>query len=319
MDSAELIALYKDMLKIRLFEERVKQEYMQGKIAGMLHLSIGQEAVAVGICSLLAKTDYITSHHRGHGHFIARGADLKKMMAELYGKSTGYCKGKGGSMHIADLDHGHLGANGIVGGGLAIAAGAALALQLKKETGRVVICFFGDGALNIGEFHESLNLAGLWRLPVVFVCENNFYALSTHLKDASSIENIEDRAKAYGMLGLRVDGMDVLAVRDAASKVINCAREEKGPSFLVCDTYRFLGHGRNPDTSSYRSKEEEQEWNARCPVKTFKEKLLNKGIIIPEKTSKIEREILEEVEQSVKYAEDSPFPTIESIEEDIYA
>jgi TPP-dependent pyruvate/acetoin dehydrogenase alpha subunit len=307
------------MWTIRLFEERVRQEYQRQKISGMLHLYIGEEAIAVGVCSQLRPEDYITSNHRGHGHFIAKGADLKRMMAELFGKSTGYCKGKGGSMHIADIDLGSLGANGIVGGGLPIAVGAGLAIRVKGEKGRVVVCFFGDGALNTGEFHESLNLAAVWDLPVVFVCENNLYALSTRLSRVMKIDDVSRRADAYGMPGSRVDGMDVLAVREATAAAVARGRAGEGPSFLVCETYRFGGHGRNPDTRSYRTKEEEAEWKARCPVEGFEQKLLREGVLEAARVAAIRQEILEEVEASVRFAEESPLPGLESIEEDIYA
>ena len=254
-----LISLLRQMLLIRRFEEMVKQLYLSNEVKGMLHLCIGQEAVATGVMSVLRPDEYIVSNHRGHGHFIAKGADIKLMMAELFGKSTGYCKGKGGSMHIADIDFCHLGANGIVAAGLPIAVGAALAFKDIKKTGQIVVCFFGDGALNMGEFHEALNLAGLWKLPVVFVCENNMYAISTHVKNTCAIKDIAKRAESYDMPGVTVDGMDVLAVRAEAEKLVKRARAGKGPSLLVCQTYRFLGHGRNPDCSLYRTKEEEKE------------------------------------------------------------
>lgn len=319
MERHKRIDLYRQMRRIRIFEERVKFEYTHDKIRGMLHLYIGEEAVAVGVCSGLSADDYITSNHRGHGHFIARGADLNRMMAELFGKSTGYCKGKGGSMHIADIDLGHLGANGIVGGGLAIATGAGMAIQLKKQTGRVVVCFFGDGALNKGEFHESLNLAALWNLPVVYVCENNFYALSTSVKRACAVDNVAKRAEGYAMPGVTVDGMDVLAVRKAAERAIRRARNQRGPSLLICNTYRFLGHGRNPDTSSYRTKAEEAEWQVKCPIKVFEAKLCAEGTLTKKLITSIEKQIRREIEEAVQFAEASPFPSIDELEDDVYA
>jgi len=314
-----LINLLRQMLLIRHFEEKIKQLYMNGVVKGMLHLCIGQEAVAVGVMSVLKANEYIVSNHRGHGHFIAKGADIRLMMAELYGKSTGYCKGKGGSMHIADIDLCHLGANGIVGAGLTIAVGAALAFKDIKKTGQIVVCFFGDGALNIGEFHESLNLAGLWKLPVVFVCENNSYAISTHVRDACAIKDIAIRAQSYGMPGITVDGMDVLAVRAEAEKLVKRARAGKGPSLLVCQTYRFLGHGRNPDCSLYRTKEEEKEWKLRCPINTFQARLLEENIIIKETIENMEKEVEQEIDLAVRFAEESPFPVAEDLESDIYA
>lgn len=318
LDNKVLIDLYRQMLLIRKFEEKVKEKYMEGKIFGMLHLYIGEEAVAVGVCSALRKNDYITSNHRGHGHFIAKGGDVKLMMAELYGKSTGYCKGRGGSMHIADIDHYHLGATGIVGEGLPLAAGAALACVLR-ESNQVVVSFFGDGALNTGEFHESLNLASLWKLPVVYICENNFYAISTHLKKACSITNVNKRAESYNMPGVTVDGMDVLTVRNEAEKAINRAREGNGPSFLVCNTYRFLGHGRNPDTTLYRTREEEAKWKKRCPVENFKKKLLSDAIISISDLDKMGNDIKQQIGEAIEFAEKSPYPEIEDIEADIYA
>ncbi|MFH0797748.1 MAG: thiamine pyrophosphate-dependent dehydrogenase E1 component subunit alpha [Candidatus Omnitrophota bacterium] len=314
-----LIELFRQMLLIRRFEEKVKELYMQGKIKGMLHLCIGQEAVAVGVVSVLQVGEYIVSTHRGHGHFIAKGADIRLMMAELFGKKTGYCKGKGGSMHIADIDLGHLGANGIVGESLPIATGAALAFKNIRQTSQIVVCFFGDGALNMGVFHESLNLAGLWKLPVVYICENNLYALSTHVKRACAIENVAKRAESYGMPGVTVDGMDVLAVRNEAEAAVKRARDGKGPSLLICQTYRFLGHGRNPDCRLYRTKEEEEKWKITCPIKIFRNSLLNKNILSENDLGNIENKITQEIDSAVKFAEESPDPVSEDLEADIYA
>ena len=314
-----LINLLRQMTLIRRFEEMIKRLYMEGSIKGMLHLCIGQEGVATGVMSVLKKDEYIVSNHRGHGHFIAKGADLRLMMAELFGKSTGYCRGKGGSMHIADIDLCHLGANGIVGAGLPIAVGAALAFKDIKKTGQIVVCFFGDGALNMGEFHESLNLAGLWNLPVVFVCENNLYAISSHVEKTCAIKDIAKRAESYGMPGTTVDGMDVLGVRAAAEQSVKRARAGQGPSLLVCQTYRFLGHGRNPDCSLYRTKEEENQWQKRCPVCTFKAKLLDEKIITEETFKDMENQIAQEIDLAVKFAEESPYPVAEDLESDIYA
>lgn len=312
------LELYRQMALIRAFEERVRDEYMKGNIRGMLHLYIGEEAVAVGACSTLRPDDYITSTHRGHGHCIAKGADIKLMMAELFGKSTGYCKGKGGSMHIADIGLGNLGANGIVGEGMPIAAGAGIAAQIKG-TNQITLCFFGDGALNIGEFHESLNLAGLWKLPVVYICENNLYALSTLVSRACVTGNIARRAESYCIPGVTVDGMDVLAVRKETETAVKRAREGKGPSLLICNTYRFLGHGRNPDTTLYRTRAEEKEWRERCPVAGFRNKLLTGKIVPDESVETMEKEILAQVDESVRFAEESPYPKVEDIEKDIYA
>jgi len=314
-----LVEMFEQMLLIRRFEEKIKELYMKGVIQGMLHLCIGQEAVAVGVMSVLGKEDYIVSTHRGHGHFIAKGADIRLMMAELFGKRTGYCKGKGGSMHIADIDLGHLGANGIVGESLPIATGAALALKEIKQTDQIVVCFFGDGALNTGEFHESLNLAGLWKLPVVFVCENNLYAISTHVKRACAIDDVAKRADSYGMPGATVDGQDVSAVRKETESAIARARNSEGPSLLICQTYRFLGHGRNPDCSRYRSKKEEEEWKARCPILTFQKKLLNEKIISEDDIRNIEDKVAKMLAEAVAFADESPYPRPEDLEADIYA
>jgi len=313
------IALFRQMLLIRRFEEKVRELYTQDRIKGMLHLCIGQEAVAVGAMSVLRKDDYLVSTHRGHGHFIAKGADLRLMMAELFGKRTGYCKGKGGSMHIADIDMNHLGANGIVGEGLPIAAGAALAIKNIKQTDQVVVCFFGDGALNIGAFHEALNLAGLWKLPVVYICENNSYAISTHIKKACAIDQAAQRADSYAMPGVTVDGMGVLAVRDQVDAAVKRARNGGGPSFLVCQTYRFLGHGRNPDCSLYRTKEEEREWKQRCPIEVFRGRLLKDNIVSENDIGQMEGDIARDITASVEFAEQSPYPLPEDLEADIYA
>jgi pyruvate dehydrogenase E1 component alpha subunit len=305
------------MLLIRRFEERVAQLFMDGKIPGMLHLYIGEEAVGVGVISCLRKTDWITSTHRGHGHFLAKGADPSLMMAELMGKSTGYCGGKGGSMHIADIELGHLGANGIVGGGLTIAAGAALASKIKGRDD-VAVCFFGDGALNIGEFHEALNMAGLWKLPVVYVCENNLYGLSTHVNRACAVNDISKRAAGYAMRGVNVDGMDVLAVRSEAEKAVRRARKGNGPTLIVCNTYRLLGHSRS-DACPYRTKEEEVEWKARCPIAAFQQRLLTSGEMASHDLEELDAQVHAVVNASVEFALSSPEPDRSMLLEGIYA
>lgn len=310
--------LYYNMLLIRRFEEKLLEVFAYGKLAGsMFHVSIGQEAVAAGVCSAIEHTDYITSNHRGHGHFIAKGGDLNKMMAELYGKATGYCKGKGGSMHIADVEQGHLGANGIVGGGFAIATGAAYAISLQN-TDQVSVCFFGDGSTNEGLFHESLNMAGLWKLPIIYICENNLYALSTPYKKAFASKTIAERASAYNMPGIAVDGMNVLAVRAATKEAAERARRGEGPTLIECKTYRFFGHSRG-DVAIYRTREEEAQWKERCPVATFGQKLLQDGILTSEEIAIIEKEIAERLQEACDFADKSPYPTIESMFEDIYA
>ncbi len=306
------------MLLIRAFEERVAKEFVRGRLAGtMFHLSIGQEAVAAGAVSVLREDDYLLSTHRGHGHFIAKGGDLRRTMAELFGKTTGYCKGKGGSMHVADIKLGHLGANGIVGGGIPLATGAALA-SLIKGTDQVTACFFGDGAVNEGVFHESLNLAGLWKLPVVYVCENNMYALSTRLDRVFAVVNIAERAKCYAMPGISVDGMNVLNLRSVMEKAVARARKGDGPTLIECKTYRFFGHSRK-DPSPYRTTEEEEKWKAKDPLVTFRRKLLEEGIVTEQNLSQMEDEIENRLDDAVQFANESPCPDIDTLCKDIYA
>ena len=308
----------RQMLLIRRFEEKVLEMFAYGKLSGsMFHVCIGEEAVPVGICMALEKTDQITSTHRGHGHFIAKGADLKRMMAELYGKETGYCKGKGGSMHIADIALGHLGANGIVGGGFALATGAALANKVQGN-GKVVVCFFGDGAANEGLFHEALNAAGVWKLPIIYVCENNMYALSTPFKKAFAIDNISERAAAYGFGGVSVDGMDVETVYKAAVAAVEKARNGGGPALIECKTYRFFGHSRG-DASVYRTKEEENEYKERCPIKTYSAKLINRGALKQAELDEWEKEIEAQLLEACSFADASPYPPLSAVYEDIYS
>ena len=271
----------------------------------------------MGACRAIKNEDYITSTHRGHGHCIAKGADLNKMMSELLGKETGYCRGKGGSMHIADVEAGNLGANGVVGGGIPIACGAGITIKMKKLQ-RVVLCFFGDGAANQGVFHESLNLASVWDLPVVFICENNLYAMSTATKIAFNIKDLSLRAASYGMPGVRVDGNDVLKVYEEVTKAASRAREGKGPSLLVCDSYRWKGHSRS-DAERYRTKKEVMEWKKRCPIERYRKYLLDEDILTGEMTGQIEREVSLSIEQAVDFARKSPFPSMKTLEQDVYA
>ncbi|HDI07339.1 MAG TPA: pyruvate dehydrogenase (acetyl-transferring) E1 component subunit alpha [Candidatus Bathyarchaeota archaeon] len=313
----KLVEMYRKMLQIRLFEEKVFELYGQNMVPGTIHLYAGQEAVAVGVCSTLRKDDYITSTHRGHGHCIAKGADLKRVMAEILGKRTGYCKGKGGSMHIADFSVGVLGATAVVGAGLPIATGAALSIKLRK-TDQVSVCFFGDGASNQGTFHESLNMAAIWQLPVVFVCENNLYAMGTRQTRVMRIENIADRAAAYGMPGVTVDGNDVLAVYKAAETAVERARKGGGPTLLECKTYRHKGHSRM-DPAKYRPKEEVEEWLAKDPIKRLRSKLLEANIMSEVEKEEVEREVAAEIEEAVKFALESPYPEPEEALEDVYA
>jgi len=301
--------LYRTMLRIRRFEETLIDLKARGLIPGVLHLYIGEEAAATGTCAALRRDDYITSTHRGHGHCIAKGGDISRMMAELYGRSTGYCRGKGGSMHIADINLGILGANGIVSGGIPIASGAALSVKMRG-TEQVVVCFFGDGAANQGAFHESLNMASLWKLPVVYVCENNQYAISTAQSRSSSIRDIYVRRDAYGMQGCMVDGNDVMAVYEAAEQAVARARRGEGPTLMECKTYRWRGHyeGEADRMYTYRRDEEVEEWMRRCPIERFRTKLLEEDILGKEGFDRIEDEIRREIEEAIQFAEGSPFP-----------
>jgi pyruvate dehydrogenase E1 component alpha subunit len=313
----KLVEMYRMMVKIRLFEEKVFELYAQNLVPGTIHLYTGQEAVAVGVCSALRKDDYITSTHRGHGHCIAKGADVKRVMAEILGKKTGYCKGKGGSMHIADFSIGVLGATAVVGAGIPIAAGAGLSIKLRRKD-QVVACFFGDGASNQGTFHEGINMAAIWRLPVIFVCENNLYAMGTRQSLAMRIENIADRAAAYGIPGVVVDGNDVLAVYEAALKAAERGRRGEGPTLIECKTYRHRGHSR-VDPAKYRPKEEVEAWLAKDPIKRFREKLIQSNILTDIEIQQIDREVAAEIEEAVKYAMESPYPAPQEALEDVYA
>jgi pyruvate dehydrogenase E1 component alpha subunit len=316
-EKAKLVEMYRRMLQIRYFEEKVFELYGQNLVPGTIHLYAGEEAVAVGVCSNLRRDDYITSTHRGHGHCIAKGADLNKTMAEILGKKTGYCKGKGGSMHIADFNIGMLGATAVVGAGLPIASGAGLSIKLRG-TDQVAACFFGEGASNQGTFHEGINMAATWKLPVIFVCENNLYAMGTRQSRVMAIENVADRAAAYGIPGVSVDGNDVLAVYEAASTAVNRARRGEGPTLIECKTYRQKGHSRF-DPAAYRPKGEVEEWLQKDPVARFKNKLVENGTLTEQEAEKLSVEAKEAVEDAVKFAMESPFPQPEEALEDVYA
>lgn len=310
-------AMLKQMQLIRAFEEKADELFALGKVHGTMHLSIGQEAVAVGAMACLRPDDYILSTHRGHGHCIARGADPKLMLAEFMGKETGYCRGRGGSMHIADPEMGNLGANGVVGGGISIAMGVALAVSLRK-TDQVVLGFFGDGAANLGIFHESLNMASIWHLPVVYICENNQYGMSMSVKRALSVENVADRAVAYNMPGTIVDGNDVLAVYKTIREAVSRARQGDGPSLIEAKTYRWKGHSKS-DQERYRTREEVNEWKQKCPIKRFSAQLIAKGILTLEAAEQMEAEVHEEIQAALEFAEASPEPRVEDILEGVYA
>lgn len=315
----KLLSFYRAMQTIRLFESRISDLYARGTIPGLAHLYIGEEAVAAGVCAALRPDDYITSTHRGHGHVIAKGAELNLMMAELYGRRTGYCKGKGGSMHIADMNMGILGANGIAGGGLPIAVGAGWSAKWRG-TDQVTVCFFGDGASNNGTFHESLNLASLHRLPVIFVCENNLYGISVCQLKHQPITDIATRATSYDMPGELVDGNDVLATHEAAVKAVRRARAGEGPSLLECKTYRWRGHheGDPNQGERYRTKEEIAGWVEKCPIQRLARKLINQKVATRKGLEAIDREINAAIDASVNFAAQSDFPSIEEMHEDVY-
>ncbi|MDK2896700.1 MAG: acetoin:2,6-dichlorophenolindophenol oxidoreductase subunit alpha [Candidatus Atribacteria bacterium] len=309
------LEMYRKMYLIRTFEERAEELYMEGKIWGTFHLYVGEEAVAVGACSALRPDDYITSTHRGHGHCIAKGADVNRMMAELFAKDTGYSHGLGGSMHIADVDKGNLGATGIVGSGIPIATGAALGCKLQKNN-KVVLCFFGDGAANTGAFHESVNMAAAFRLPVVFVCENNMYAMSFSVKKAFAIADISERALGYGIPGAGVDGNNVLEMYEATQVAVERARRGEGPTFLEARTYRWKGHSKS-DAQAYRTKEEVREWKEKCPIKFLGGHLKEEGVKEAELES-IRKKVEAEIEEAVEFALKSPEPTLEEARRMVY-
>lgn len=313
-----LLDLYHQMWLIRYFDEKVDEFFARGMIHGTTHLAVGQEATAAGACFVLEERDKITSTHRGHGHCIAKGADVNRMMAELFAKETGYCKGKGGSMHIADVDRGNLGANGIVGGGIPIAVGAALTSKMK-DMGFVVLCFFGDGASNEGSFHEAINLASIWQLPVIFFCENNQYGMSGSVKEMVNIEHIAERAAAYGIPGNVIDGNNLFEVIEATKEAVDRARNGEGPTLIEAKTYRWKGHSKS-DAKKYRTKEEEMDWRLnRDPIKRCAEALIDQGIATEEELNQLQAKAKQEIEDSVVFAEKSPEPSIESLEEDVYA
>jgi TPP-dependent pyruvate/acetoin dehydrogenase alpha subunit len=318
----QMLEMYRAMTRIRLFEAKVRDLATANEIPGFVHVSIGEEASAAGTCAALRKTDRITSTHRGHGHLIAKGGHLKEMMAEIYGKRTGYCKGKGGSMHIVDFSLGILGANGIVGAGLPIATGSALASVI---TGRddVTACFFGDGASNEGTFHESLNLAAVWKLPVVYVCENNGFGEFTPMQTVTSVKDIAVRAQAYGIPGHIVDGNDVLEVYQYASEAVARARAGEGPTLLECKTYRWEGHVVGEQAflgaGAYRAEKEIEEWKARCPLIRFEKFAAESGgKITRAELEKIKTETEAELEEAVTFARQSPFPDVSEVTDDVF-
>ena len=316
-----LLDMYRTMQTIRQFESRVKEIFQEGKIPGFVHVSIGEEASATGVAAALTDTDYITSTHRGHGHLIAKGGDVKPMMAELFGKKTGYCKGKGGSMHIANFELGILGANGIVGAGLPIATGAGLAAKVRGS-GEVAACFFGDGASNEGTFHESLNLAAAWKLPVVYVCENNLYGEFTAGRDVTSVKDIADRARGHDMPGVVVNGNDVVEVYEATREAVERARKGDGPTLLECKTYRWEGHVVGEEAflgkRSYRPADEIEAWKKRCPLTGFEQRFVP-GSFSAEELEAVRTEVGRRIDEAVQFALDSPLPAPEEALDDMFS
>jgi len=315
----QMVEFLEKMLVLRRFEENVVKSFRQGLVPGYCHVYLGEEAIAVGACAALQEGDYITSTHRGHGHCIAKGADLKGVMAELYGKRTGCCGGKGGSMHVADFKRNIIGANGIVGGGFPIAVGCGLSSKMRG-TDQVCVCFFGDGASNQGTFHESLNMASVWKLPVIFLCENNFYGMATPQKNHQMIDKISERASSYGMPGVTVDGNDVEAVYKAMLKAVGRARDGDGPTLVECTTYRWTGHTMVQDDldSGCRPKKELEAWKKQCPIKRFGEKLVKAGAITKQEIKKIDDEVNERVEEAVIFAKESPMPDPKDALKDVF-
>ncbi|MCH9672705.1 MAG: thiamine pyrophosphate-dependent dehydrogenase E1 component subunit alpha [Gammaproteobacteria bacterium] len=311
--------MLRQMQRIRRFEERASADFLSGDIYGVVHCYIGEEAVAVGMCAELTDADQIISTHRGHGHCIAKGADLNRMMAELYGRETGYCKGKGGSMHIADFSIGMLGANGIVAGGISIITGAGLAAQMAEQ-GNVAVGFFGDGASNAGPFHESMNIAAAWKLPVIFVCENNLWAVNTPAHSSVSVTDIADRAHGYGVPGVIVDGNDVLAVNEAAKTAVARARAGEGPTLIECKTYRHRRHTERADQPDARPPEEVALWMREDPIDRLVSHLqAHQGQFSAAEWAAMDAEVCAEVQAAVDFAKASPFPSLDAALEDVFA
>lgn len=319
VDREEWLHMYEQMFKIRTFEEHVNELYTSAKMPGLAHLYIGEEAVAVGVCEALHKDDYITSTHRGHGHCLAKGAEVDKMFCELLGKAPGYCGGKGGSMHIADQENGNLGANAIVGGSAALATGAAFANK-RLGSGRVVVCFFGEGALGQGVLYESMNMAQLWKLPIIYVCENNLYNEYTHHSE-STAGSMRARAEAFGIMTVEADGQNVREVYEATRQLVERARHGEGPAFMLCHTYRYHGHHVGDiNRAYYRSPDEEKEWKTRRdPLKTLSEWLIANQMADSGVFEQIERDVQAEVETAVEYALNAPYPEPGEVNQHVYA
>jgi len=305
------------MCEIRYFEEKAEDLYIRGLVHGTMHLSIGQEAGSVGSIATLRSDDLIIHHHRGHGHTIAKGADLTIMMAEFLGKETGYCRGRGGSMHIADIAGGNLGATGVVGGGIPTSVGIALALQMRRSD-KILLSYFGDGATNEGEFHESLNMASTWKLPVVFICDNNQYGMSMHVSKVMNIEHISERAASYGIPGKTVDGNDVLAVYEAVLEADERARSGEGPSLVDCLSYRWRGHSKS-DRNLYRTSQEIDDWKHKCPIRRFKKVLVDAAIMTTDEVEALDQAAKTAVDRAAEVALTFPEPSPENMEDEVYA
>src|SRR5213593_3398932 len=318
VDREQWLQMYEQMLTIRVFEEHVNELYTSARMPGIAHLYVGEEAVAVGVCAALRRDDYITSTHRGHGHCLAKGASVDRMFAELLGKEAGYCRGKGGSMHIADPDTGNLGANAIVGGSAGIATGAALSAKMRGS-GQVAACFFGDGALGQGLLYETMNMAALWKLPVIYVCENNLYGEYTPCGDTIAGE-ILARARAFGIHAETVDGQDVQAVNATMQKLVERARRGEGPAFLECKTYRYHGHHVGDVNREYRTREEEKEWMSKHdPLETLAQRLTAQRLVDASVFERIQTDVKAEIDTGVQFALAAPYPEANQVDQDVYA
>ena len=311
-----LLAYYRKMLELRLFELKVQELYRNGRLPGFVHLYVGEEAVAVGVCSNLGAPDLIFSTHRGHGHALAKGVPASIVLAELWGKSTGSSGGRGGSMHMYAPEYGFMGTNGIVGAPIPLATGAALSAMLRKN-GQVVVCFFGDGAVNSGSFHEAVNLGAVWNLPVVYVCENNLYATEMAFLRATKNTSVASRAASYGLPGVAVDGQDVVAVHEVASQAIRRAREDGGPTLIECKTYRYVGHHEGDPGTDYRTREEVQQWKQKDPVKLARQRLIGSGLD-ESKLQHVDLEVERLIDEAVEFAESSPEPPSESVNDHVF-
>lgn len=312
-----LLEIYTRMISTRVFSERVNEFFKKGLMHGTTHLSAGEEASGIASCMALDKGDFTTSNHRGHSHAIGRGIEVNKIMAELFGKATGCSNGKGGSMHIADFDRGHIGSNGVVGGGFAIATGAALTQKMKK-TGKIVLCFFGDGASNEGSFHESINMASIWKLPVIFFCENNLYGVSTPTIKSMNIKDIAIRAKSYDIPSYIIDGNDAIEVYNTTKEAADYCRSGKGPIIIESKTYRLLGHSKS-DKNEYRSIEEIDKWKKKDPIKRLRKYLIENDIAEEGEVARIDEKVIQDIDLAVELAKNSPNPSLDTLTEDVYA